>query len=374
MDIISLVPVSPQRLIAYPLLLAIFFIPVNAKSLGPVAVRNQLPFNQLILELTPADAQTIARGTLDAEFSLGWSNTFIMSPAIGNWVEQNRNPGRSKLSLTEINRILAETGGQDLYFFDGEVVRWGLRLYYGLTDTFQLTLDSSIHSRNGGFADSTIESFHHTLNLGNADREFFPQNDFLVFLQSGDQQFYRDSSPAAFAFGDTTVELKLRSKSLWQSWTGAIAASIKAPTGNVNDFGGSGNWDGQIAGYASRPAGRDGTIHLNLSSTRLGRIDNLPVPTSGHIWSALAAYEKWSQYHKFNWVFQATYSSSLFNGATNSDLSDATWLFTAGLRTPADHHGFLSFALIENIGQFDNSTDIALHISYRHSFGGGAPS
>ncbi|HHG90823.1 MAG TPA: DUF3187 family protein [Devosia sp.] len=369
----SLFSGSFRKLAAVQILLAVFSPPTSAKSLGPVAVRNQLPFNQLILELTPAEAETVARDTLDVEFSLGWSNTFIMSPKIGNWIEYNRDQGRSKLSLAEINQILVSSGRKDLYFFDGEVARWGLRLSYGLTDTLQLTLDTSIHSRNGGFADPLIESFHHSLNLGNADREFFPQNDFLVFLHSGEQQFYRDNRPAAFAPGDTTLELKLKSRSRWRGWTGAVAASIKAPTGNVNDFGGSGNWDGQIAGYASHPAGRDGTVHLNLSYTRLGGIDNLPIPTGDHIWSALAAYEAWSHHHKLNWVFQGAYSTSLFDGASSSDLSDATLLFTAGLRIPVDHRDLLSFALIENIGQFDNSTDIALHLSYRHSFGGKAP-
>lgn len=366
-------PASHRKFAALHLLLAVLSAPAGASSLGPVAVRNQLPFNQQILELTPSQAQTVAKGRLDAEFSLSWSNTFIMSQEIGNWIEYHREPGRSKLSPAEIDQIIRWTGDKDLYFFDGEVARWGLRLCYGLSDTLQLTLDTSIHARNGGFADPLIESFHHSLNLGNAEREFFPQNDFLVFLKSDGQQFYRDEKPAAFAPGDTTVELKLRSQSQWRGWAGAVAFSVKAPTGNVDDYGGSGNWDSQIAGYASRPVGHAGTAHLNLSYSRIGKIENLPIPTGDHIWSALAAYEVWSHRQKLNWVFQGAYSTSLFDGASDSDLSDASWLFTAGLRIPFNHRDLLSFALIENIGEFDNSTDIALHLSYRHRFGGAAP-
>ena len=159
-----------------------FALPAHAESLGPVAVRNQLPFNQLVLQLTPDQADTLPKGGRALSFSLSWSNTFIMSRAIEDWIENNRVRERSQLRPSEIDRILDETTDRDLYFFDGEAARWGLRLRYGLSNRLMFTLDTSIHSRDGGFADPAIESFHHSLNLGNADREYFPQNDFVVFL------------------------------------------------------------------------------------------------------------------------------------------------------------------------------------------------
>jgi len=363
-----------SRLVPALLLGALLWPPaIGAQELGPVAVRNQLPFDQLFLGLTPEGAETVDRGALEASFSLDWSNTFIMSPEVQGWVGENRPPGRQELTPGEIQQIVAAYPGHDLYFFDGEVARWGLRLRYGLTGTLQLTLDTSIHSRGGGFADSTIESFHNLFDLDNARRELFPQNRFQVFMRFGDREFFRDGAPANNVLGDTSLELKLRSRGRWHGWMGAASAAVKAPTGNIRNFGGSGSWDAQLAGYASRAMGRASALHLNLAYTWLGGIDNLPDFNVDDIWTATAAYEIWSPRYKLNWVFQGAFTTSVFSGTTISDLSDASWLLMAGLRIPLSHRDLLTLAFIENIVQYDNSTDVVLHVSYRHTFGGKAP-
>ena len=343
----------------------------SARDLGPVALRNQLPFDQLFLGLTPESADTVRRGALEVDLSLSWSNTFIMSPEIHEWVGANRSGGRQKLTPQETADIAAAYPGHDLYFFDGELARWGLRLAYGLTDTLQLTLDTSIHSRGGGFADPTIESFHNLFGLGNANREFFPQNHFQVFMRFGQREFFRDGAPANNVMGDTSLELKLRSRRLWHGWRGALAVGVKGPTGNVRNFGGSGEWDAQLAGYASRATGRTGTFHLDLAYTWLGGIRNLPGFQVDHIWTAVAAWEVWSPHRTLNWVFQGTFTTSVFSGTTISDLSDGSWLLTAGLRVPLGQRDILTFAFTENIVQYDNSTDIALHVAFHHTFGPG---
>ena len=363
-----------SRLFVIPVLVALLWCPFGAaQDLGPVSVRNQLPFDQLFLGLTPEGAETVQRGAFRADVSLSWSNTFIMSPEIHDWVDENRPSGRHELTPDEIERIVAAHPGRDLYFFDGEVARWGLRLSYGLTDTLQLTLDTSIHSRGGGFADPTIESFHNFFGLNNASREHFPQNRFQVFMRFGDHEFFRDGAPANNVLSDTSLELKLRSRDRWHGWMGAVGAAVKAPTGNVRNFGGSGDWDAQLMGYASRPMGKASAFHVNVAYTWLGGIDNLPEFDVNNIWTATAAYEIWSPHHELNWVFQGTFTTSVFAGTTISDLSDASWLLMAGLRIPVSQRDLLTFAFIENIVQFDNSTDIALHVSYRHTFGGNAP-
>ncbi len=354
-------------------LLALGLAPAaGTEGLGPVSVRNQLPFDQLFLGLTPESADTVGKGVFQADLSVSWSNTFIMSPEIHEWVGIHRPEGRQELTPEEIAAIVATYPGHDLYFFDGEVARWGLRIRYGLTDTLQLTLDTSIHSRGGGFADPTIESFHNFFGLGNADRDRFPQNRFQVFMRFGDREFFRDGAPANNVLGDTSLELKLRSRGRWHGWRGAASAGIKAPTGNSRNFGGSGEWDAQLAAYASRATGHASALHLNAAYTWLGGLDNLPGFDVDHIWTAVGAWEVWSPHRRVNWVFQGTFTTSVFAGATISDLSEASWLLMAGLRIPVSGRDILSFAFIENIVQFDNSTDVALHACWRHTFGGPA--
>lgn len=341
------------------------------QGLGLVEVRNQLPFDQMFLALTPEGAGTVARGRLKLGLSASWSNTFIMSPEIHDWVRTGRAPGRHGLTPAEITELELLYPDRDLYFFDGEILRWSLRGSYGLTDTLQLTVELCAHSRGGGFADGTIESFHDTLGIGNADREHFPQNNFQVFMRFGDREFYRDGAPANNVLGDTTVELKWRGRNRWHGWLAALSASVKAPTGSQEHFGGSGGWDEQLAAYASRKIG-PGWLHLNAAYTNLGGVENLAGFAVDDLWTFVAGYEIWSPRHRVNWVLQGTWATSVFRDTTASDLSDPAYLVLLGARIPLGERTTLTAAFIENIVQFDNSTDVALHVGVSYLLDGAA--
>jgi len=344
------------------LVAALAAAPGGAQQLGLVAVRNQLPFDQLFLALTPEGATTLPDGGLGLELSASWSNTFIMSPEIHDWVRAERAPGRRGLTPDELARLVELYSDRDLYFFDGEILRWSLRARYGITDTLELAVELSAQSRGGGFADGTIESFHGSLGLGNADRERFPQNNFQVFMRFGDHTFFRDGAPANNVIGDTTVQLKWRAHRPWHGWLGAVSAAVKAPTGSQEHFGGSGGWDGQLAAYASRDLG-PGALHVNLAYTALGGVENLPGFSVDDLWTLVAGYELWSPRHRVNWIAQATWATSVFRDSTRSDLSDPAYLLLVGARVPLGERTTLTAAFIENVVQFDNSTDVALHLS-----------
>ena len=357
-----------KRLGAIPVVLFMLMMALPAgaqQDLGLVAVRNQLPFDQLFLGLTPAGANTLSRGRFQLALSASWSNTFITS--FRGWIDDNWSPGRHHLTYADLERIMAANPGSDLYFYDGEVLRWNIRMHYGLTDTIELALDTSIHSRGGGFGDSSIESFHNFFNIGNADRQYFLQDHFEVFLKMGDHEYFRDGAPGNTVMGDTTLSLKIRSPHPWYGWLVASSIAVKAPTGSSHMFGGSGNWDEQVAGYASRKLG-PGWLHLNAAYTLIGDIDALPGIDTANLWTFVAGYEIWSPHHTVNWILQTEISSSPFADVTNTDLSDPAYLMLIGARIPTGPNGYLSFAFIENVLKFENSTDVALHAGYTMTF------
>ncbi len=347
--------------------LAISLPAVAQQSFGLAQVRNQLPFDQLFLGLIPTTAQTLAPGKLQCSISATWSNTFIMSDSIRNWADVYWPTGRHHLRRADLRQIEAASPNSDLYFYDGEVIRWNLHMHYGLTNTIELTVNTSIHSRGGGFADSSIESFHNVLNIGNADRERFIQNHFAVFLKMDGHEFFHDGAPANTVMGDTSFSLKIRSPHLWHGWLAAGAIAVKAPTGNSHLFGGSGHWDEQLAGYVSRALG-PGWFHVNAAYTILGNIDALPSLDTTNLWTFVAGYEIWSPHHTINWVLQTEISSSPFADTTSADLGDPSYLLLLGARIPTSPNAHLSFAVMENIFQFDDSTDIALHAGYTVTF------
>ncbi len=352
-------------LITAILLLAASPVLMAQQSLGLVEVRNQFPFAQLFLGLTPDGANTLSQGKFQLSLSASWSNTFIMS--FRNWIDANWPQGRHPLTLADFRRMESAYPNTDLYFYDGETLRWNIRLHYGLTDTMELTLDTSIHNRGGGFGDGAIESFHNFFNMDNADRQRFPQDHFEVFLKMGNHEFFQDGAPGHTVMGDTSLSLKIRAPQPWHGWTVAGALEVKAPTGNSHLFGGSGNWDEQVAGYASRKLG-PGWLHLNAAYTFLGDIDAMPGFETADLWTIVAGYELWTPHHKVNWVLQTEIASSPFADATDTDLGDPSYLVLIGARIPAGSRGYLTFAAMENVFTFDNSTDIALHAGYTLTF------
>ncbi len=136
---------------------------------------------------------------------------------------------------------------------------------------------------------------------------------------------------------------------------------MKAPTGSQEHFGGSGGWDEQIAAYASRRLG-PGWVHLDAAYTNLGGVENLAGFSVDDLWTFVAGYELWSPRHRVNWILQGTWATSVFRDTTASDLSDPAYLLLVGARIPLGERTTLTAAFMENIVQFDNSTDVALHV------------
>jgi len=143
---------------------------------------------------------------------------------------------------------------------------------------------------------------------------------------------------------------------------------VKAPTGSRADLASSGSWDAQLAGYASRRVG-PGWLHLNLAYTALGGAEALPGFAVDNMWTFVAGYELWSPQRRVNWILQATAGTSAFRGTTPSDLAKASYLVLGGARVPAGKRGTLTFALVENIVELDNSADLILHLGYSRTFG-----
>ena len=340
----------------------------GAQELGLVGVRDQSPLDQLFLIPTPEGAATPSRSQIKADLSVTWSNTFVLSKAVRNWVVNYRAPGRHGLNRAEIGRLLALYPTTDLYMFDGELARLNLRLSYGITDTLQLTVGTTLQTQGGGFADSSIESFHGSFRFANAERDYFPQNHYQLFMRFGGHQLFVDGASANPVFGDTTCELKLRTRNRWHGWLSAVSMTVKAPTGSRGNLASSGRWDAQLAGHASRRLG-PGWLHLDLAYTALGGIDNLPGFAVDNLWTFVAGYELWSPHRRVNWILQATAATSAFRGTTPSDLARPSYLILGGARVPAGRQGTLTFALVENVVELDNSADLVLHLGYSRAFG-----
>src|SRR5216117_1812669 len=65
--------------------------------LGPLRIRDMTPFNLLRLDMLPAHAVAAGRGSWAIEADVAYSNTFVMSDNVRNYLE-GRGGGRRRLT------------------------------------------------------------------------------------------------------------------------------------------------------------------------------------------------------------------------------------------------------------------------------------
>jgi len=85
--------------------------------LGPLRIRDMTPFNLLRLDMLPAHAVAAGRGSWAIEADVAYSNTFVMSDNVRDYLE-GRGGGRRRLTQADADAILGL--GEDAYYVDGE--------------------------------------------------------------------------------------------------------------------------------------------------------------------------------------------------------------------------------------------------------------
>src|SRR5882672_3279580 len=101
----------------------------ETELLGPLRIRDMTPFNLLRLDMLPAHAVAAGRGSWAIEADLSYTNTFVMSDNVRQYLEARGT--RRPLTQTDANAILAL--GEDAYYVDGEIGLLDLTFHYGVT-------------------------------------------------------------------------------------------------------------------------------------------------------------------------------------------------------------------------------------------------
>ena len=120
----------------------------------------------------------------------------------------------------------------------------------------------SFHALRG---DEAIEVFHEGLGLQDAQRPNFPRGRFQVVRQRPFGALELDDRIPASGLGDVVGEVLLRGELPNGTRVGA-ALSVKAPTGNADDYLGSGSWDAGISLGIGRSFGATRRTNLRLEA------------------------------------------------------------------------------------------------------------
>ncbi|MDT8341989.1 MAG: DUF3187 family protein, partial [Longimicrobiales bacterium] len=149
------------------------------------------------LSLTPMVemADPVGEGRLRADLWFGYSNIF----------EQD------------------STDTHNLYL-DLERLVTALTVRYGVNERLEVGARATMETTHSGFLDSTVDSFHRILSLGNGDRDRFPQGAFGQRLERGGE-LVLDVEQRGFALEDVRLFAK------WLLYRGADRGSALSVRG-----------------------------------------------------------------------------------------------------------------------------------------------
>ncbi len=327
---------------------------------GPFRIRNQFPFGLLFLGHAADDAHGLEPGNFELNVNFTWSNTFVGNDSLRADRPVGMNGG--PLTQSEFDAFAAAHPDQAAFFFDGEILRSSFNFYFGINDHLQVGVEAPYLTERGGVLDGSIENFHKNFGLTNAGRDNFPQDAFQYALTAGGEGLFQGDAPAGSGLGDITVRIKSKIlKDRGRQPALAIAAAYKFPTGDVEQFRGSGHPDYGVNLLLSKRVSRRGFVYGNAGYVRAGDWALLPGLEISDIYSFLLGYEHFTS-SRISWVGHVLVSSSPFRKAAGGDLGGLSYEATAGFKYDLNRWVEIAFSFTENFIEFDNSPDIGPHV------------
>lgn len=324
---------------------------------GLLRARDLTFFSLPHLDLRPAHALAIPPGGWAIETSIGYQNTWSLSPEVERFL--TRLPGRRELGPAEVEAIRALPG--ENYLIDAEIGLLDLTFHHALTEHWSLYATASAVAFNGGVGDSAIEHFHETFGFSSFGRRALARNRVRLVLDLRDVQRVELGAPTRGGLLDPTIGLRYSGVPVPERWNLVLEAAIKVPVDGRRDFLSTGEAEPGVqatlqyfgtrhAFYASAAAVRYGSDQLLPGTSR--RI----VPTG-----VIGIEYRWSP--RTHWLLQG-YVSRPTRPGHETELADLTRTkFQASLGVyRAFGSALLSLAITENLQHLNNTPDVGLQL------------
>jgi hypothetical protein len=232
------------------LLLAMSHLDARTRNagLGPLEVRNHYPVTHAYLWMYPESTATLPDGEALTSYSFSMANTFV-----------NTQGSTQKITKTEYDRgIVAsdfesgEAAGQVVpnlgLYMDVESYRQNFRFKYGMSASFEVSLEVPFLTMTGGVMDEYVEAFHAMVGVSDGEqegayREYSDRNKFGFYIaRNGELLVANDSGVFGDTFlgkrGDTSLGAK------WNVWEGGrimpaftLKLNYKVANGEKGDDG-----------------------------------------------------------------------------------------------------------------------------------------
>jgi len=335
---------------------------VENDYLGLLRARDLTTFGFLRLDMRPAHAIHAPAGTWAIEAELAQQNTWALSQDAERYLESL--PGRRQLGPEDVDAILALPG--ENYLFDMELAELDVTLHYKFTDRWGAYFVMSGVNYSGGFMDSGIESFHDFVGVDAAGRPNVRRDDVNLISDVNSANFAFLGAPTRGGMLDPTFGVRYSSDQQLKGWNYVLEAAAKLAWRGRKDFLSTGKTDYGLqatlqrfedhhAWYVSASA-----VYYD-GSTAITPTDSQILPT------LIVGYER-KLSDRTHMILQGYISQSVYShDDTDVDkLLERKYQLSLGFYRRFGR-GVLSFAITENLQNFNNTPDVGLQLGWAFS-------
>jgi Protein of unknown function (DUF3187) len=330
---------------------------------GLLRSRDLSPFGFLRLDMRPAHAVAIEPGSWAIETEIGYQNTWALSPEVEDYLVSLEPTGRRKIGPAEVQAI-EDLPGEN-YLLDIESALFDVTFHYKLSRDWTAYVIASAITYQGGFLDSTIESFHDTFGFSSFGRPAVEKDQAtLIYDLKGAHVVFLEK-PTDGGLTDPTIGFRYTGFQPLQDWRLSLEGAVKVPVDGKRLLLSTGRTDYGIQASLQRPSNHH-AIYGDVAAVYYAGASQ-PAPQDSQIIPTLVVGYEYKLTPRTNLNLQAYVSTSVY-GSDQTDLDELTGMkyqYSIGVRHRWDNMIF-TFGFTENVQNINNTPDIGLQFGFAY--------
>jgi hypothetical protein len=326
---------------------------------GLLRMRDLTPFGFLRLDMRPAHAIAIERGSFVIETELGYQNTWASSPEVEQWLSAGERAGRRELGPEDVQAIRDLPG--ENYLVDYESAVLDVTVHYKFSESLSAYLIANAVSYEGGFLDSIIEGFHDEFGFSSFGRPAASRNDVNLIYDLKSSQVAFFEAPTNGGLSDPTLGVRYAGVALSDRWHLGVEGAVKIPVAGRRLLLSTGRTDWGVQASLQRRGNRH-ALYANVAGVYYAGASEPAPQDSQVIPTLILGYEyRWTERTNIN--LQGYVSKSTYSNETTDleELSGEKYQLTLGFRHLRNDFLF-TFAVTENLQNINNTPDIGFQV------------
>lgn len=330
---------------------------------GLLRSRDLSPFGFLRLDMRPAHAVAIEPGSWALETEIGYQNTWALSKEVERYLKTLEPTGRRRIGPAEVQAI-EELPGEN-YLLDVETALYDVTFHYKLSRNWTAYAIASAITYQGGFLDSSIESFHDTFGFSTFGRPAVARNQAtLVYDLKGAHVVLLDK-PTDGGLTDPTIGVRYTGWQPLENWRLSLEAATKIPVAGRRLLLSTGRTDYGIQASLQRPSNRH-AVYIDFAAVYYAGTSQ-PAPQDSQVIPTMVVGYEYQLTARTNLNLQGYVSTSVYSH-DQTDLDELTgtkYQYSIGLRHRWDNMIF-TFGFTENVQNVNNTPDVGLQFGFAY--------